>query len=147
MSGGYWKRQVISKKEFKVRLESISIKDSNELTRQLGISVENIFEIAMRPNGDDVMNVGLERNLRDVLNRWNNGTYVVNYLGYKGQSIDAILDSLYEMKKMSKTNLYADLVTTTADLWTAIWQKGGGKTELVTKTFVRKPMNLNIRRR
>ena len=125
----------------------ISIKDSYELASQLGSSVEHIFEIAMRPNGDDMMNEGLQRNLKDVLKRWRNEKYVVNYLGYKGQSVDAILASLYEMKKYSKTNLYPDLVTTTADLWSAIWQRGGGKTQLVTKIFVRKPVDLNLRKR
>ncbi len=145
--GDYWRRKVIGMNDFKRRLELISIKDSYELASQLGSSVEHIFEIAMRPNGDDMMNEGLQRNLKDVLKRWRNEKYVVNYLGYKGQSVDAILASLYEMKKYSKTNLYPDLVTTTADLWSAIWQRGGGKTQLVTKIFVRKPVDLNLRKR
>jgi hypothetical protein len=135
----YWRRGVVGMDDFKSSLGSISIKNSNELASQLGRSVEHIFEIAMRPKGDDMMNEGLKRNLKNVLSKWRNEKYVVNYDGYKGQSVDAILASLYEMKKTSKINLYPDLVTTTADLWSAIWQRGGGKTQLVTKTFVRKP--------
>jgi len=135
----YWRREVIGMADFKSRLDSISIKNSNELASQLGKTVEYIFEIAMRSNSDDLMNEGLKRNLKDALNKWRNEKYVVNYDGYKGQSVDVILASLYEMKKYNKINLYPDLVTTTADLWSAIWQRGGGKTQLVTKTFVRKP--------
>jgi hypothetical protein len=146
VSGGYWRRKVIGMNEFKGQLESISIKDRSELASQLGRSVENIFEIAMRPNDDDMMNEGLERNLKDVLKRWKNEKYVVNYHGYKGQSVDVILASIYEMKKYSKTNLYPDLVATTADLWSAIWQRGGGKTQLVAKTFVRKPVHLEFKK-
>lgn len=146
VSGGYWRRKVIGMNEFRGQLESISIKDSSELASQLGRSVENIFEIAMRPNDDDMMNEGLERNLKDVLKRWKNEKYVVSYHGYKGQSVDVMLASLYEMKKYSKTNLYPDLVTTTADLWSAIWQRGGGKTQLVAKTFVRKPVHLEFKK-
>lgn len=125
--------------EFRSRLGSISIKNSDELASQLGRTVEYIFEIAMRPNSDDMMNEGLKRNLKYALNKLRNEKYVVNYDGYKGQSVDAILASLYEMKKHNKVNLYPSLVTTTADLWSAIWQRGGGKTEQVTKTFVRQP--------
>ena len=97
--GDYWRREVINMNEFKGRLESISIEDSNELARQLASSVEPIFEIALRPSADDVMNEGLKRNLKDVLTEWRNEKHVVNYLGYKGQSVDAILVSLYELKK------------------------------------------------
>jgi hypothetical protein len=144
--GDYWRRKVIGMNEFKERLESISIKDSSELAWQLGSSVENIFEIALRPNGDDIMKDGLKRNLKDALKTWRNEKYVVNYHGYKGQSMDVILASLYDMKKYSKTNLYLDLVTTTADLWSAIWQRGGGKTQLVAKTFVRTPVYLDFKK-
>lgn len=135
----YWRRGVIGMADFKSRLDSISIKDSSELASKLGRTVEFVFEIAMRSNSDDQMNEGLKRNLKYALNKLKNEKYVVNYDGYKGQSVDAILASLYEMKKYNKINLYPDMVTTTADLWSAIWQRGGGKTQLVTKTFVRKP--------
>ncbi len=142
----YWKRKVISQNVFKERLESISIKDDAELASQLGSSVKHIFEIALHPNGNDVMGEGLKKNLKEVPNKWKNEKYVVNYLGYKGQSIDAILATLYEMKKYNKNSLYPNLVTTTADLWSAIWQKGGGNTQLVTKTFVRKPPYFDIKK-
>lgn len=145
--GDYWRRKVIGMNEFKERLESISIEDSSELASQLGSSVEPIFEIALRSNGDDIMNEGLKRNLKDALKWWRNEKYVVNFHGYKGQSVDAVLASLYDMKKYSKTNLYPDLVTTTADLWSAIWQRGGGKTQLVAKTFVRKPVDFKFRKK
>lgn len=135
----YWRRGVIGITEFKSRLGSISIKDSNELASQLGRTVEYIFEIAMRSNSDDVMHEGLKRNLKYALNKLRNEKYVVNYDGYKGQSVDVILVSLYEMKKYRKTNMYPDLVTTTADLWSAIWLRNGGKTQLVKKTFMRQP--------
>jgi len=142
----YWKRKEISQNEFKERLELITIWDSSKLASQLGSSVKHIFEIALRPNGGDVMGEGLKKNLREVPNRWRNEKYVVNYPGYKGQSIDAILVSLYEMKKHSKNNLYPNLVITTADLWSAVWQKGGGKSQTVTKTFVRKPADFDFRK-
>lgn len=141
----YWRQGVIGMADFKSRLDSISIKNSNELASQLGKSVEHIFEIAMRPKGDDLMSEGLKRNLKDALSKWRSEKYVVNYAGFKGQSVEAILASLYEMKKNRKANLYPDLVTTTADLWSAIWQRGGGKTQLVTKTFVRKPTDFRKR--
>jgi hypothetical protein len=144
--GDYWRRKVINMNEFKGRLESISIEDSNELASQLGSSVEPIFEIALRPNGDDIMKDGLKRNLKDALKWWRIEKYVVNFHGYKGQSVDAVLASFYDMKKYSKTNLYPDLVTTTADLWSAIWQRGGGKTQLVAKTFVRTPVYLDFKK-
>jgi len=144
--GDYWRREVINMNDFKGRLESISIEDSNELARQLARSVEPIFEITLRPNADDVMNEGLKRNLKDVLTEWRNEKHVVNYPGYKGQSVDAILVSLYELRKYGKTNLYSDLIRTTADLWSAIWERGGGKTQLVTKTFVRKPVVIDYKK-
>lgn len=80
----------------------IAIKDSNELASQLGGTVEYIFEIAMRSNSDDVMHDGLKRNLKDALSKWRTEKFTVNYSGYKGQSVDAILVSLYEMKKYRK---------------------------------------------
>ena len=144
--GDYWRRKVINMNDFKGRLESISIEDSNKLAIQLGGSVEPIFEITLRPNADDVMKEGLKRNLKDVLIEWRNEKYVVNYPGYKGKSMHAILVSLYELKKYGKTNLYLDLVTTTADLWSAIWERGGGKIQLVTKTFVRKPVVIDYKK-
>ncbi len=143
----YWRQGVIGIDEFKRRLDSISIKNSNDLASQLGNSVKYIFEVAMRSNGDDLMHDGLKRNLKDALSKWRNEKFTVNYPGYKGQSVDAILVSLYEMKKHSKARLYPDLVTTTADLWSAIWQRGGGKTQQVSKAFVRKPTDFNFRKR
>lgn len=142
----FWRRKVISQNAFKERLESILINNDNELASQLGSSVKHIFEIALHPNSYDALGDGLKKNLKEVPNRWKNEKYVVEYLGYKGQSIDAILVSLYEMKKLSKNSLYPKLVTTTADLWSAIWQKGGGNTQLVTKTFVRKPPYFDIKK-
>lgn len=142
----YWKRQVIGLNEFKERLESISIKNDITLASQLGSSMKHIFEIALRPNNNDVMGEGLKSNLINVPIKWKNEKHIVNYDGYNGQSIDAILVSLYEMKKKSKTRRYADLVIITADLWSAIWQKGGGKTELNNKTFVRKPIDFDFRK-
>jgi len=59
--GDYWRRKVINMNDFKGRLESISIEDSNKLAIQLGGSVEPIFEITLRPNADDVMKEGLAR--------------------------------------------------------------------------------------
>lgn len=135
----YWKQKVISRNEFKEQLESISIKDDTELASQLGNSVRHIFEIALRPNNNDVMGEGLNKNLKEIPNRWKNEKITIHYSGYQGQSIDTILGTLYEMKKRNKTSLYPDLVILTADLWSAIWQKGGGKTRLVAKTFIRKP--------
>jgi hypothetical protein len=142
----YWKRKVIGKNNFKVRLESISIKDGTELASQLGGSVKHIFEIALHPNNSNISGEGLRKNLRDVPNSWKNGIFEVKYQGYQGQSVDVILTSLYEMKKRNKTSLYPDLVVTTAELWSSIWQKGGGRVQIVTKTFVRKPMALNFRK-
>lgn len=142
----YWRSKVISRDDFKKRLESISTKDGNELASQLGSSVKHVFEIALRPDGLDILNEGLKKNLREVPNRWNNGTFTVAYDGYNGQSLDIILDTLYEYNKRQKMTLYPDLVKTTADLWSAVWQRSGGKTELVAKSFVRKPAVLNFRK-
>ncbi|MBT0663087.1 hypothetical protein KI809_02135 [Geobacter pelophilus] len=142
----YWRRKVIGLKDFKGRLEAISIKDGPELASQLGGSVNNIFEIALRPNNSDVTGDGLKKNLKEALTSWKNGNHVVSYNGYKGQSLDALLDNLYDLKKSSKKTLYPELVKTTADLWSAIWQRGGGKTEVVTKSFVRIPAELNFRK-
>jgi len=143
----YWKRKVIGKNEFKVRLESILIKDGAELASQLGGSVKHIFEIALHPNNSDASGEGRRKNLRDLPKSWKNGIFEVKYHGYQGQSVDVILTSLYEMKGRNKTTLYPDLVVTTADLWSAVWQNGGGKTQQVTKTFVRKPADLDYRKR
>ncbi|MDD2733661.1 MAG: hypothetical protein PHF56_06940 [Desulfuromonadaceae bacterium] len=142
----YWRRKVIDLKDFKGRLESISIKEGAELASQLGGSVNNIFEIALRPNNSDMTGDGLKINLKEALTSWKNGKHIVSYNGYKGQSLDALIDNLYDLKKSNKKTLYPELVKTTADLWSAIWQRGGGKTELVTKSFVRKPAELNFRK-
>lgn len=142
----YWRRNVIDLKNFKGRLESISIEEGAELASQLGGSVNHIFEIALRPNNSDVTGDGLKKNLKEALTSWKNGNHVVSYNGYKGQSLDALLDNLYDLKKSNKKTLYPELVKTTADLWSAIWQRGGGKTELVHKSFVRIPAELNFRK-
>lgn len=142
----YWRSKVISIDDFKKRLESISTKDGNELASQLGGTVKHIFEIALSANSHDVLKVGLKKNLREVPNRWNNGTFTVAYDGYNGQSLDIMLATLYEYNKRQKMTLYPDLVKTTADLWSAVWQRGGGKAELVAKSFVRKPAVLNFRK-
>ncbi|MDA8430531.1 MAG: hypothetical protein M0T70_14860 [Geobacteraceae bacterium] len=142
----YWRRKVISMAEFKSRLEGISIQNGNELASQLGGSVVHIFEIALRPNGNDVMSEGLKKNLREVPNRWKNDKFTVAYDGYSGQSLDAILSTLYDYNKRQKMTLYPDLVKTTANLWSAVWQRGGGKTDLVAKTFVRKPLDIDVKK-
>lgn len=142
----YWRRKVIGKDDFRTRLEAISTGDGNELASQLGGTVKNIFEIALRPNSSDIMGDGLKKNMREAPTRWKNGKYLVNYEGYKGQSIDSILGNLYDYNMRDKTNLYPDLVRTTADLWSAIWQRNGGKMQLVVKTFVRKPADINFRK-
>ena len=45
----YWKRKVISLNDFKVRLESISIKYETELASQLGSSVKHILKLLCNP--------------------------------------------------------------------------------------------------
>lgn len=142
----YWRRKVISKDDFKSRLEEISTKDGNVLASQLGDNVKHIFEIALRPNGADVMGDGLRKNLREVPNSWKNGKFTVVYEGCGGRSLDAILETLYGYNKLEKTSLYPELVKTTAELWSVIWQNGGGKMQVVTKTFVRKPADINSRK-
>ena len=83
----YWRRKVISQDDFKRRLESIPIKDGAVLAGQLSESVKPIFEIALRPNGSDVMGDGLKKNLKEALTGWKNGNHVINYTGYKDQSL------------------------------------------------------------
>jgi hypothetical protein len=146
VGGDYWRRQVISRDDFKKRFEGISIHDGNELASQLGGSVKHIFEIALRPDNSDVLNEVLQKNLREVPTQWKRDTFTVVYDGYSGQSLDVILSNLYGYKKRHKMTLYPDLVLTTANLWSAIWQINGGKMELVTKTFVRKPAEINFRK-
>lgn len=142
----YWRGKVIGRDDFKKRLEAIPTKDGNELASQLGGTVKHIFEIALSANSHDVLKEGLKKNLREVPSRWSNGIFTVVYEGYNGQSLDIILDTLYEYNKRQKMTLYPDLVKTTADLWSSVWQRGGGKTELVAKSFVRKPPVLNFRK-
>lgn len=142
----YWRSKVISIDDFKKRLESISTKDGNELASQLGSSVKHVFEIALRPDGLDILNEGLKKNLREVPNWWSNDKFTVVYDGYCGQSVDVILSTLYEYNKRQKRTLYPELVKTTADLWSAIWQRGGGKTEQIAKSFVRRPPEFNFRK-
>lgn len=138
----YWRRKVIGKDVLKVQLEGISIKDGNELASQLGGSVRHIFEVTLRPNSADLMNDGLKKNLKEIPTRWKSNTFLVEYKGYNGQSLDTILNTLYEYNKSQKMTLYPELVKTTADLWSAIWQRGGGKTELIAKSFLRRPMDI-----
>ncbi len=142
----YWRRKVISQDDFKIRLESITIKDGAVLAGQLGENVRPILEIALRPNGSDVMGDGLKKNLKEALTGWKNGKHLINYTGYKDQTLDAILSTLYGYAKYKKTSLYPELVMTTADLWTAIWKRGGGETQLVAKSIIRKPADINFRK-
>lgn len=142
----YWRRKVIGLNDFKERLESISIKDNSELASQLGGSVKHIFEIALRPNDSDVMGDKLKQNLKEALVRWKNEKHLVSYDGYTGQSLDTILGALYGLNTYNTTSLYPELVITTANLWSAIWQRGGGETQLVTKSFIRKPADINLRK-
>jgi hypothetical protein len=142
----YWRRKVISQDEFKRRLESITIKDGAALAGQLGETVKPIFEVALRPNGSDMMGDGLKKNLKEALTGWKNGKHVINYTGYKDQYLDAILAILYGYAQYKKTTLYPELVMTTADLWTAVWKRGGGVTQPMAKTIVRKPADLNFRK-
>ena len=147
ISDDYLLRQVISMNDFKGSLERISIKDGSELARQLGSSVKHIFEVAMRSNGNnDLLNEGLQKNLRKVVSRWRAETFTITYDGYSGQPLDTILSTLYEYKNRQKITLYPELVKTTADLWSAVWQRGGGKTVLITKSFVRKQTEFNFRK-
>lgn len=142
----YWRRKAIPLNDFKGRLESIPIKDSAVLARQLGENVKPIFEIALRPNGSDVMGDGLKKNLKEALTGWKNGKHVINYTGYKDQSLEAVLGNLYGFAKYNKSTLYPELVITTANLWSAIWKNGGGETPMVTKSIIRKPADINFRK-
>lgn len=140
----YWRSKVIDRDYFKSRLEAISTKDGKTLASQLGGNVKHIFEIALRPNGADVMGDGLKKNLREVPNSWKNGKFTVVYEGYSGRSLDSILETLYEYNNREKRSLYPDLVKTTAEMWSSVWQKGGERMQVVTKTFVRKPADLDF---
>jgi hypothetical protein len=142
----YWRRKVITLNNFKGRLELIPIKDGAVLASQLGEYVKPIFEIALRPNGSDVMGEGLKKNLKEALTGWKNGKHVINYTGYKDQPLEVVLGTLYGFAKYNKSTLYPELVITTANLWSAIWKNGGGETQMVAKSIIRKPAEFNFRK-
>ena len=142
----FWRRKVIPLNDFKGRLESISIRDGAVLASQLGENVRPIFEIALRPNGSDVMGDGLKKNLKEALTGWKNGKHVINYTGYKDQSLEVVLGTLYGFAKYNKPTLYPELVITTANLWSAVWKNGGGETPMVAKSIIRKPADFNFRK-
>lgn len=142
----FWRRKVIPLNDFKGRLESIPIKDGAVLASRLGEYVKPIFEIALRPNGSDVMGEGLKKNLKEALTGWKNGKHVINYTGYKDQSLEVVLGTLYGFAKYNKSTLYPELVITTANLWSAVWRNGGGETLMIAKSIIRKPAELNFRK-
>lgn len=142
----YWRRKVIPLNEFKGRLESIPIKDGAVLASQLGENVKPIFEIALRPNGSDVLGDGLKKNLIEALSGWKSGKHVINYTGYTDQPLEAVLGTLYGFAKYNKSTLYPELVITTANLWSAIWKNSGSEATVVTKSIIRKPADINFRK-
>ncbi len=129
----YWKRRIPGKDSFlkdcldnAQRLRNPKDPYNDSVTHLMGYSIRTILEIAFSSN---LMSFVLNGNQQE---------YAVNYPGYKSQSLDSIVERLYQLRRNPKKEVYPQLVVATADLWTAIWKESGREVKSLPYSFVRK---------
>jgi len=142
----YWQRRVPEKADFikdcqtsisRLRNPRDSYNDS--LTHLMGYSIRTIVEIALSGvNRFDPLKDDLQRTMMTFVMTGNDREYAVSYPGYTVQSLDSAVERLYELRTVSKENMYPQLVTATADLWVTIWRESGRKVKSLPYAFVRK---------
>jgi hypothetical protein len=146
----YWKHKVISEDSFKKRYYSIAknytASQSNSiLAKQLGSTIVDIIEVAMRSPKYDPLKEALKRNVSGFLQDGRNTTYQINNKGFKSHSFDAAVEKLYGLNQYEKLSLYPELVTVTANLWTSVWIATGHSDTFTLLSFTRRPVQLGER--
>lgn len=147
----YWKRRIPAKDTFKNdcrdtvrRLSQPKDSYNDSVVHLLGFSIRTILEIAWSGNRYDPLNENLQRNLMEFVRNGNDEEYVVNYPGYTSQSLDSIVERLYQLRSTPRKEVYPQLVVATADLWTAIWKESGREVKSLPYSFVRKSVMASV---
>jgi TPR repeat protein len=148
----YWKRRIPGKDAFTKdcrdnirRLRNPIDSYNDSVTHLLGYSIRTILEIALSSNRYDPLNEDLQSNLMSFLLSGNEQEYAVNYPGYQSQSLDSIVERLYQLRSIPRREVYPQLVVATADLWTAIWnEKSGREAKSLPYSFVRKSVMASV---
>ncbi len=141
----YWNKGIVSKEHFINICKNIKVTTSSQLAKELGATVENVFEVAMSLEKDNPFANGLQNNIRYITDISNYFNYEINYLGYNKQSIDYLVERLYLLKKQeNKLAIFPDIITLTADIWGAIWVANGNKPIIEARTIVREPGFLEV---
>lgn len=143
----YWQRRIPGKEAFlkdcrdnirRLRNPKDSYNDS--ATHLLGNSIRTLLEIAHSSSRYDPLNDHLQRSMMTFIQNGNDQEYSVNYLGYKPQTLESAVERLYELRDLSKANVYPQLVVATADLWATIWKESGHEVRTLPYVFVRKSL-------
>lgn len=139
----YWSSPASGKKSFIARhAGGNSGTGSEALARNLGLTVQDIFEIAMTPADDDLLGERVRGNLVKILDKGRFETYAISYRGFHYQELTDIVDRLYSLQRFLKMDIYPEMVIVTADLWSALWQRSGHEVNNLAsspKTFIRRP--------
>jgi hypothetical protein len=147
----YWRRKIISKSKFKENYERIINErkngaHDNVIVEQLGKTVRDIFEVSMSVEKPDPMNEIVQQNMLTYLNSGNKVESEVNYSGYKTESLDVLIDQLFENRKsLKKSDMYAQMIVVTAKLWTHIWNVTGNQVTELSQRFTRKQFQIRTK--
>jgi TPR repeat protein len=147
----YWQRRIPEKEQFIKdcresirRLRNPRDNYNDTVTHLLGNSLRTILEIAHSNNRSDPFNERLQHNLMAFARNGNIQEYAVNYPGYTPQSLDLAVEQLYELRNISKANVYPQLVVATANLWATLWREGGHEFRSLPYSFVRKSVIADV---
>lgn len=112
------------------------------LSDELGNTVSTIIEAAMTPAGNDPLGDRFKANLESFLKEEYKKTHVIKYDGHDGCQIKTCISRIYELAKTGKSAVYPSMVTSTADLWTAIYKSRKGELVTDAKSILRRPLNI-----
>ncbi|MEI6206078.1 MAG: tetratricopeptide repeat protein [Desulfuromonadales bacterium] len=147
----YWQRRIPGKERFTSdcresirRLQKPRANYNDSITHLLGNSFRTILEIAHSSNRYDPLNEHLQRSMMAFVQNGNEQEYVVNYLGYKPQTLELAVERLYELRNLSRIDAYSQLVVATADLWITIWKESGHAVKSIPYSFVRNSVMANL---
>lgn len=139
MTTDSWKKSVIGRDSLIRKCNRISVATSEVLAEDLGVTVQYVLDVSLSAATPDPFNDVLRSATQDFLDKGNLGTYKIDYPGFRGISLDEAVDNLYALRKYDKKSVYPEMVKATADIWTAVWTKNGGKYTPVPHKIVRRP--------
>jgi Sel1 repeat-containing protein len=140
-NGNYWQKRLPTKealtRDWGLLKKQIAT-NHQQLVMLFGATIPTIIEASMVPRTYDPLNEQLQSNVKRFLRNGSYQRYLIRYPGYLEQSIPGIVDRLCVLALSKKDDLYPQLVTLTADLWTTLWHNGRRKVATTPYNILRR---------